>query len=122
MSGLFSTNVIILSQHSLFVGAVASKLQELSGAIHVCLIDAERDDVQTVILAEKPTCIIMDMGDSDLCQRFPIPRLLEWAPRSTIIRLDINSDVVSLFTSQQVHVNKASELFALIQSISGNAQ
>ncbi len=82
------------------------------------MLDFETPDLAQVLQSEHPAVIILDAYDSDVCQKLPIPRLMEWAPQAIILRLNLDSDSVRIFSSFEHKVTRASDLVALIQNYS----
>lgn len=111
--------VTVLAHHSLLSGGIASRLGELSASLRINIVDTEHDNVQEALTAEPPSYIILDASDTGICQSYPIPKLLEWAPGAKIIRLDMTSEVVRIFSSQEFHVRQTKDLFHIIQTLSG---
>ena len=118
LSETMPTTVVILAHHSLLSGGIASRLSEYVGLLRVRLIDSELDDIAGELKMEPPSVIILDAGDSKVCQKLPIVKLLEWAPQAKVIRLDLASDRVRVFSSTELQVNHAGELVDLIQNFS----
>ena len=118
MAQTHPTTVVILAHHSLLSGGIASKLSEYTGLLQVRLIDSDMDDIMGALKSQPPAVIIMDAGDSTVCQKLPIGKLLEWAPQAKVIRLDLGSDRVRVFSSTELQVNHAGELVDLIQTFS----
>lgn len=115
-----STNLVtILTHHSLLSGGIASKLGELSSSLRISIVDTELDNVQQALTTDQPGYIILDASDTGICQSYPIPKLLEWAPKAKVIRLDMTSDIVRIFSSQEFHVRQTTDLFHIIQTLSG---
>jgi DNA-binding NarL/FixJ family response regulator len=111
-------NVFILAHHSLLSGGVASTLSEYGSLLNVRLINSEAIDFPEIVQTESPAIIIMDAGDSDICKKTPVTQLLEWAPNAKIIRLDLSSDRIRIFSSIELQVDHAVDLVGLIQSLS----
>ena len=110
--------VFILAHHSLLSGGIASTLSEYGSVLNVRLIDIEIIDVPEIVKTESPAIIILDAGDSDICKKTPVTQLLEWAPRAKIIRLDLSSDRIRIFSSVEMQITHAVDLVGLIQSLS----
>ena len=91
--------VVILAHHSLLSGGVASKLSEYKDSLVVRLIDWDRPDLAEMLMEETPDFIIMDMGDANICQKTPIINLLELLPNAHVVRLNLASDSVRVFSS-----------------------
>ena len=108
--------IVILAHHSLLSGGIASKLGEFSDLLSVLTLDWNNTDVYQTLKQEAPDVIILDAGDSNICQTTPIPELLTAAPRAKIIRLDLGSDQVVVFSSIERKVKHASDLVQLIQT------
>ncbi len=85
---------------------------------NVRLIDSETINFPETIQTESPAIIILDAGDSDIFQKTPVTQLLEWAPNAKIIRLDLSSDRIRIFSSIELQVTHAVDLVGLIQSLS----
>ncbi len=109
-------NIVILAHHSLLSGGIASKLSEFSDTLTVRTLDWISTDVFQALKQASPDVIILDAGDSNISQTTPIPHLLEAAPRSKIIRLDLGSDQVTVFSSIERKVEHATDLVHLIQT------
>ncbi|NOT04182.1 MAG: hypothetical protein HOP27_06245 [Anaerolineales bacterium] len=110
--------VLILAHHSLLSGGIASTLREYQNVFNVRLIDSETINSPETIQTESPAIIILDAGDSDIFQKTPVTQLLEWAPNAKIIRLDLSSDRIRIFSSIELQVTHAVDLVGLIQSLS----
>ena len=82
------------------------------------LIDYECINFPEIVQIESPAIIILDAGDSDVCQKTPVTKLLDWAPNAKIIRLDLSSDRIRIFSSIELQVSHAVDLVGLIQSLS----
>ena len=111
-------NVFILAHHSLLSGGIASTLSEYGSVLNVRLINSESLDLPEIVQTEAPAIIILDAGDSDICKKTPVTQLLEWAPNAKIIRLDLSSDRIRIFSSIELQVTHAVDLVGLIQSLS----
>ena len=107
--------VLVLAHHSLLSGGIASTLREYE---NVRLIDNDSVNFSETIQAESPSIIILDAGDSDVFQKTPVTQLLEWAPNAKIIRLDLSSDRIRIFSSIELQVTHAVDLVGLIRSLS----
>ncbi len=110
--------VFILAHRSLLSGGIASTLSEHGSVLNVRLIDSETINFPEIVQAEDPAIIILDAGDSDICKKTPVTQLLEWAPKAKIIRLDLSSDRIRIFSSIELQINHAVDLVGLIQSLS----
>jgi DNA-binding NarL/FixJ family response regulator len=110
--------VFILAHHSLLSGGIASTLSEYKSVLNVKLIDTETINVSEIVQTEAPAIIILDAGDSDICKKIPVVQLLEWAPNAKIIRLDLSSDRIRIFSSIELQITHAVDLVGLIQSLS----
>ena len=110
--------VLILAQHSLLSGGIASTLSEYGSVLNVRLVDSESINFPEIVQMEVPSVIILDAGDSTVCQKTPVTELLEWAPNAKIIRLDLSSDRIRIFSSMELQVTHAVDLVGLIQSLS----
>lgn len=110
--------VLILAHHSLLSDGIASTLSEYRSVFNVRLIDCECVNFPEIVQIESPAIIILDAGDSDVCQKTPVTKLLEWAPNAKIIRLDLSSDRIRIFSSIELQVSHAVDLVGLIQSLS----
>ncbi len=110
--------VFILAHHSLLSGGIASTLSEYGSVLNVRLIDSETINIHEIVQTESPAIIILDAGDSDICKKTPVIKLLEWAPKAKIIRLDLSSDRIRIFSSIELQVTHAVDLVGLIQSLS----
>jgi len=110
--------VFILAHHSLLSGGIASTLSEYRSVLKVKLFDSETINFPEVVQAEAPSFIILDAGDSDICKKTSVIQLLEWAPNAKIIRLDLTSDRIRIFSSIELQVAHAVDLVGLIQSLS----
>lgn len=111
-------NVFILAHHSLLSGGIASTLSEYGSLLNVRLINIESMDFPEMVQSESPDVIILDAGDSDICKKTPVTQLLDWAPNTKVIRLDLSSDRIRIFSSTELQVSHAVDLVGLIQSIS----
>lgn len=110
--------VLILAHHSLLSRGVASTLREYQNVFNVRLLDSDLINFPEIIQSESPSIIILDAGDSDVCKKTPVTQLLEWAPSAKIIRLDLSSDRIRIFSSAEFQVSHAADLVGLIQSFS----
>lgn len=110
--------VFILAHRSLLSGGIASTLSEYGSVLNVRLIDSETINIPEIVQTEAPAIIILDAGDSDICKKTPVTKLLEWAPNAKIIRLDLASDRIRIFSSIELQINHAVDLVGLIQSLS----
>jgi DNA-binding NarL/FixJ family response regulator len=110
--------VLILAHHSLLSGGIASTLREYQAVFNVRLIDSDSINFPEIVQSESPAIIILDAGDSDILQKTPVTQLMEWAPNAKIIRLDLSSDRIRIFSSIELQVTHAVDLVGLIQSLS----
>jgi DNA-binding NarL/FixJ family response regulator len=110
--------VLILAHHSLLSGGIASTLSEYGNVLNVRLVDSETLSFSEIVQTEAPSVIIIDAGDSVVCQKTPVTELLEWAPNAKIIRVDLSSDRIRIFSSMELQVAHAVDLVGLIQSLS----
>jgi DNA-binding NarL/FixJ family response regulator len=113
-------SVLILAHHSLLSGGIASTLSEYGSVLNVRLVDCASKNLSEIIQSESPAIIILDAGDSAVCQKSPVTELLEWAPNAKIIRLDLSSDRIRIFSSIELQVTHAVDLVGLIQSLSNS--
>ena len=111
-------NVVILAHASLLSGGIASKLQEYNKLFNVQTIDSEASEAIDLLKEKSPSVIIMDAGDKRICEQLPISKILEWLPKAKVIRLDLSSDWIKVYSSMEVKVSRTSELVNLIQSCS----
>ncbi len=109
-------NIIILAHHSLLSGGIASKLSEYKETLSVHTMDWSAPDIYQRLQNESPDVIILDAGDSNICQKTPIPQLLAAVPNAKIIRLGLESDQVTVFSSIERKVDHATDLVQLIQT------
>jgi len=112
-------NVVILTHNSLLSGGIASKLREYKESLDVQTLDLKAKNVLKVLKQKAPDVIILDAGDSKICAKTPIVKLLEAAPNAKVIRLDLESDSVKVFSSTEKKVAHAHDLVKLIQFFSG---
>ena len=110
--------VLILAHRSLLSDGIASTLSDYRSVFNVRLIDYECINFPETLQIESPAIIILDAGDSDICQKTPVNKLMEWAPKAKIIRLDLSSDRIRIFSSIEMQVSHAVDLVGLIQSLS----
>jgi len=110
--------VLILAHHSLLSRGIASTLSEYGSVLNVRLVDSESMSFSEIVQTEVPSVIILDASDSMVCQKAPVTELLEWAPNAKIIRLDLSSDRIRIFSSMELQVTHAVDLVGLIQSLS----
>lgn len=110
--------VLILAHHSLLSGGIASTLSEYKNVFNVRLIDYDCINFPEVVQTEAPAIIILDAGDADVCKKTPVTQLLDWAPQAKIIRVDLSSDRIRIFSSVELQVTHAVDLVGLIQAIS----
>lgn len=110
--------VLVLAHRSLLSGGIASTLREYENVFNVRLIDNDSVNFSEIIQTESPSIIILDAGDSDVFQKTPVTQLLEWAPNAKIIRLDLSSDRIRIFSSIELQVTHAVDLVGLIRSLS----
>lgn len=111
-------NVLILAHHSLLSGGIASALSEYGDVFNVRTIDMDAINFTEVVQSESPAIIILDAGDFEVCQKIPVTQLLEWAPKAKIIRLDLSSNRIRIFSSMELQSTTALDLANLLQKIS----
>lgn len=111
-------NVVILAHASLLSGGIASKLQEYSKLFNVHNIDSDAPGAIDLLKEAHPSVIIIDAGDKRICEKLPIAKILEWLPEAKVIRLDLCSDRIKVYSSVEVKVSQTSELINLIQTCS----
>jgi DNA-binding NarL/FixJ family response regulator len=110
--------VLILAHHSLLSGGIASTLKEYRNIFNVRLIDIDSINFPETIQTESPAIIILDAGDSDVLKMTPVTQLMEWAPNAKIIRLDLSSDRIRIFSSVEFQITHAVDLVSLMRSLS----
>ena len=111
-------NVFILARHSLLSGGIASTLSEYGSLLNVKLFNSGALDFPKAVQSDSPDVIILDAGDSDISNETSVTELLELAPHAKVIRLDLSSDRIRVFSSTELQVTRTADLVGLIQTIS----
>ncbi len=112
-------NILILTHSSLLSGGLASKLTEYKEFLAVHTLDLCQGDGLNILKRERPEVIILEASDVNACQKYTIVQLLEAAPDAKVIRLDLSSDSVKVFSSTERRVEGANDLVGLIKTFSG---
>lgn len=86
--------------------------------LNVHLIKSEGTDFAELIHAQEPEIIILDSSDTELTEKTPVTKLLEWAPKAKVIHLDQDRDVVRVYSGIELPVSNAVDFVGIIQSIS----
>jgi DNA-binding NarL/FixJ family response regulator len=109
------TQVVILSDQSLFVEGVASRLQQYPAQLEVHIIDPRESGAMEAISEQLPSAVIMDATDPETDVFCPLCRLLLRLPELKIIRLDPQLDQVQIVTSKCLEAVEVHDLVGMIE-------
>ncbi|HEY5902882.1 MAG TPA: hypothetical protein VIU39_10025 [Anaerolineales bacterium] len=111
--------IVVLLHHSLLARGIACRLMEIGDAAKVSIVDSEAPDIQQILQLQSPEAIILDSGDSGICQQASLPKLFDWLPQTKIICLDHASNSAHVITSRAIQVSSTRDLLNLLQ-VSGS--
>ncbi len=112
--GVAGPRVIILSSHSLFVEGVATRLRQQLAEREVRTVDARQPDVLNLVIAARPSVVILDATDTEAAQACPVEDLLKALPSLKIIRLHPQQKQIQVVTSEQRVVDEVRDLIDVI--------
>src|SRR5574341_706570 len=112
--GVAGPRVIILSSHSLFVEGVATRLRQQLAEREVRTVDAHQPDVLNLVIAVRPSVVILDATDTEAAQACPVEDLLKALPSLKIIRLHPQQKQIQVVTSEQRVVDEVRDLIDVI--------
>jgi len=110
------TNVIILSGHSLFAEAIASRLRQFPQEVEVSVVDVRQLESLVEIASKKPSVVIMDANDLDIMQLCPLRELVFTNPDLRVMSLNSQNEQIQVVSSQLHRVLDADDLIQVIQS------
>jgi hypothetical protein len=108
--------IVVLLHHSLLARGIACRLMEIGDAAKVSIVDSEAADIQQILQLQSPEAIILDSGDSGICQQPSLPKLFEWLPHTKIICLDHASSSAHVITSREIPVSSTRDLLNILQA------
>ena len=108
--------IVVLLHHSLLARGIACRLMEIGDAAKVSVVDSEAADIQQILQLQSPEAIILDSGDSGICQQGALPKLFEWLPQTKIICLDHASNSAHVITSREIEVSSTWDLLNILQA------
>ena len=108
-------NIVVLLHNSLLSMGIASRLKEQVDRIYVQIIDSESPDVQGVLSKQSPEIIILDSGDLECTQKISLSQLFDWVPTAKVVILDLLTQKVHVYSSQELQVSRTSELLSFFQ-------
>ena len=113
----FPLTVVIMARYSLLSEGIAQKLTEFSGELRVKFISVETPDIPKQLIDAAPAVLLLDSEELTNAL-FPIQKILTWLPNTKILRFDLRSDRVNIFSRKEVKLNGISDLMNVIQNIS----
>ena len=112
--GVAGPRVIVLSSHSLFVEGVATRLRQQLAEHEMRTVDARQPDVLNLVIAARPSVVILDATDTEAAQACPVEDLLKALPSLKIIRLHPQQKQIQVVTSEQRMVDEVRDLIDVI--------
>jgi galactitol-specific phosphotransferase system IIC component len=109
------TRVVILSNQTLLVEGVITRLQQHEKRVELHVVDLKQPDLLDKITEVQPTAIILDAKDQLVSQAIPLDRLLRDLPTLKVIRLDAQRLQTQLIRSEQYWVTEVCDLLELIE-------
>ena len=113
----FPLTVVIMARYSLLSEGIAKKLTEFSSELCVKFISVETPDIPKQLMDAAPAVLLLEAEELTSVM-FPIQKILTWLPNAKILRFDLRSDRINIFSRKEVKLNGISDLMNVIQSIS----
>ncbi len=107
--------VVILSDKSLFIEGVASRLQQYLQQMTIQFIDPRQPDVITKLIEAQPSIVLIDSTGSKKAQWCSLHNLIFLLPSLKIIHLDLQQKQVQVITSKQYLVKEVRDLLGVIE-------
>ncbi len=104
-----------LSQHSLFVEGVASRLRQHLSEGEVQTLDARQPQCLERLIAAQPSTVILDATDHELEALCPLGTLLDALPWLQVIRLDPRQEHIQVVSSEQRAVTGVQDLVSVLR-------
>lgn len=108
--------IVILSNGSVFVEGIASRLRQFMRASDLRTIDSRQPDPLGQLVATRPALVIAEATDSRLEQICPLDSLLAALPKVTVIRLDSKENRMQVVTSVHRRTGGTGGLIRTIQA------
>jgi hypothetical protein len=109
------SKVVILSNKTLLVEGVITRLQQYESRVELHVLDLNRLNLLAKITEIQPTAIILDDKDPLVSQAIPLDRLLRELPTLKVIRLDAQRLQTQVIRSEQYCVAEVCDLLELIE-------
>lgn len=112
--------VVIISDQSLFIEGVTSRLRQYLKQVTLKIVDPRQPDVMTQIIAAQPSTVLIDGTNSKMDKLCSMNKLLFSLPLLKIIHLDLQQEHIQVVTSEQYLVDKMCDLAGMIEQSAGN--
>lgn len=108
--------LVILTNHSLFVEGVISRLTRQPEHVDLRVVDLSRPDALTEVVSARPSVILLDDSYPGAIRPFTLQELLQILPELTIIRLDHHKLPIQMLRCEQHMVGEVRDLVDLIKA------
>jgi len=115
------SRVVILSNQTLLVEGVITRLQQYESRVDLHVLDLYQPDLMAKITAIQPEAIILADKDPLVSQAIPLDKLLRELPTLKVIRLNAQCLQTQVIRSEQYWVNGVCDLLELIDPVSVEA-
>ena len=109
------SRIVILSNHSLFIEGIASRLRQYPERVDVRFVDPQQADYLEQIKAVQPSAVIIDAADTDSTQCCLLCDLLMALANVTIIRLKLQNQDIQVVTSSQHPLTEARDIIDIVE-------
>ena len=115
------SRVVILSNQTLLVEGVITRLQQYESRVELHVLDLNQPDMMAKITAIQPVAIILGDKDPPVSQVMSLDKLLRELPTLKVIRLSAQCLQTQVIRSEQYWVNEVCDLLELIDPVSAAA-
>ena len=109
------TNIVILSDRSLFIEGVTNRLQQYLHQVTLKIIDPRQPDVMAQIIASQPSVVLLDGTDAKSAEFCSLSKLMTSLPVLKIIHLNLQQKNIQVITSEQHPAAEVRDLVGVIE-------
>jgi DNA-binding NarL/FixJ family response regulator len=109
--------IVVLSHKSLFADGIVSQLRARAGQVDVEKVDAGLESALERVRAIKPQVVLLDVNDTDVFRRCPVPEILQATPGAQVMQLDPNSDDILIYRASFQRARGISELVEVMERV-----
>lgn len=115
------SRVVILSNRTLLVEGVITRLKQYESRVELHVLDLDQLNLLAKIAQIQPLAIILDDKDPLVSQAIPLDKLLRELPTLKVIRLDAQCLQTQVIRSEQYSVKEVCDLLELIDPVCAEA-